>query len=109
MVGVAASAEGVLTRLPNPSPARRRISIAIMALGGQGGGILTDWIAQLGELAGYRTQSTSVPGVAQRTGATTYYIEMFPWAAGDAEPVLALAPAPADVDKNRQRKRYCQR
>ncbi len=23
-------------------------------------------------------QSTSIPGVAQRTGATTYYIEMFP-------------------------------
>ena len=98
MVRVAASAESVLTRQANPSPERRRISIAIMALGGQGGGILTDWIAQLGELAGYRTQSTSVPGVAQRTGATTYYIEMFPSAAGDAEPVLALAPAPGDVD-----------
>ena len=27
---------------------------------------------------GYIAQMTSVPGVAQRTGATNYYVELFP-------------------------------
>jgi indolepyruvate ferredoxin oxidoreductase, beta subunit len=48
-------------------------------------------------------QSTSIPGVAQRTGATTYHIEMVPapMASGRGSarrPVLALAPAVGDVD-----------
>ena len=42
-------------------------------------------------------QSTSVPGVAQRTGATIYYIEMLPPRDGRA-PVLSLMPTPGDVD-----------
>ena len=42
-------------------------------------------------------QSTSVAGVAQRTGATIYYIEMVPDDAGRT-PVFALMPAPGDVD-----------
>lgn len=78
-------------------PARRdRIAIAIMGLGGQGGGVLADWVIQLGAANGYVAQGTSVPGVAQRTGATIYYVEMIP--AGPAEPVLALTPVPGDVD-----------
>ena len=48
------------------------------AIGGQGGGVLTDWIVALAERNGWLAQSTSVPGVAQRTGATIYYIEMLP-------------------------------
>ena len=46
-------------------------------------------------------QSTSVPGVAQRTGATIYYLEFFPRAAAERagrEPVMALMPVPGDVD-----------
>ncbi|TKD51089.1 indolepyruvate oxidoreductase subunit beta family protein [Sphingomonas baiyangensis] len=73
-----------------------RISIAILGLGGQGGGVLADWIVQLGEAAGFVTQGTSVPGVAQRTGSTVYYIEWM--RAGDRRPVLALMPVPGDVD-----------
>jgi indolepyruvate ferredoxin oxidoreductase beta subunit len=46
------------------------LSIAILAMGGQGGGVLTDWIVALAEAQGFVAQSTSVPGVAQRTGAT---------------------------------------
>ena len=42
-------------------------------------------------------QSTSVPGVAQRTGATIYYVEMLPPKDGRA-PILSLMPAPGDVD-----------
>src|SRR5215469_16981970 len=77
-------------------PSRRRITIAILALGGQGGGVLADWIIALANREGYLAQGTSVPGVAQRTGATVYYIELFPKTA--RPPVLALSPMPGDVD-----------
>jgi indolepyruvate ferredoxin oxidoreductase, beta subunit len=52
----------------------RPISIAIAALGGQGGGVLADWLVAVAELQGWIAQSTSVPGVAQRTGTTVYYV-----------------------------------
>ncbi len=73
------------------------VTIAILAMGGQGGGVLSDWIVALAEMKGWVAQSTSVPGVAQRTGATIYYIETIP---GDAnrEPTLSLMPTPGDVD-----------
>eukprot|EP01034_Spumella_vulgaris_P014794 gene14795-18901_t len=35
----------------------------------QGGGTLADWIVAVAEANGWHAQSTSVPGVAQRTGA----------------------------------------
>ncbi len=74
-----------------------RISLAILAMGGQGGGVLADWIVALAEAEGWAAQSTSVPGVAQRTGATIYYIEMAPLRDG-AQPLFALMPTPGDVD-----------
>ena len=80
----------------------RPICIAITAMGGQGGGVLADWIVSLAEAEGWVAQSTSVPGVAQRTGATIYYVEIIKapagvWPAGIL-PVLALMPVPGDVD-----------
>ena len=54
------------------------INIAILAMGGEGGGVLADWLVRLGESGGYLAQTTSVPGVSQRTGATIYYLELFP-------------------------------
>jgi len=80
---------------------QRAISIAILAMGGEGGGVLADWIVDLAEHSGYKAQSTSVPGVAQRTGATIYYVEIFPESVAKAEgkaPILALMPVPGDVD-----------
>ena len=75
------------------------IKVAILAMGGQGGGVLSNWLIQAAERSGYLAQSTSVPGVAQRTGATVYYLEFFPRdAAGDAPAVLALMPVPGRVD-----------
>ncbi len=79
----------------------RALKIAVMAMGGQGGGVLANWIVQLGEENGFIAQATSVPGVAQRTGATIYYVELFPLQEAKAagkDPVLALMPAPGDVD-----------
>jgi len=88
--------------LPNgttESSSIRPITIAILAMGGEGGGVLTDWIVDLAEHGGYLAQKTSVPGVAQRTGATVYYVELFPKNAARAQPpVLALMPVPGDVD-----------
>ena len=75
----------------------RPLSIAVLAMGGQGGGVLTDWIVAAAEHAGWVAQSTSVPGVAQRTGATIYYVEMLPPRDG-RHPVLSLMPTPGDVD-----------
>src|SRR5215813_13920476 len=75
----------------------RPLGIAVLAMGGQGGGVLTDWIVELAESQGWHAQSTSVPGVAQRTGATLYYVEMLPPKAGRA-PILSLMPAQGEVD-----------
>ncbi|HEY2257126.1 MAG TPA: indolepyruvate oxidoreductase subunit beta family protein [Variovorax sp.] len=77
------------------------IKIAILAMGGEGGGVLADWIVDMAEANGYLAQTTSVPGVAQRTGATIYYVELYPETqakADGARPVLALMPLPGDVD-----------
>jgi indolepyruvate ferredoxin oxidoreductase beta subunit len=78
----------------------RPITLTIAALGGQGGGVVTDWLVMAARRAGYFVQATSVPGVAQRTGATIYYLEFFPRAdAPDGrEPIMALMPNPGDVD-----------
>jgi indolepyruvate ferredoxin oxidoreductase, beta subunit len=80
---------------------KRPITIAILAMGGEGGGVLAEWIVDLAEHAGYVAQMTSVPGVAQRTGATNYYVELFPISGAKSNtraPVLGLTPVPGDVD-----------
>lgn len=79
----------------------RPISIAIMALGGQGGGVLTGWLVETAEANGFVAQSTYVAGVAQRTGATVYCVEMLPREAAEAAgqlPVFTPYPIPGDVD-----------
>jgi indolepyruvate ferredoxin oxidoreductase beta subunit len=79
----------------------RPITILIAALGGEGGGVMADWLIDAAAQCSFPSQSTSIPGVAQRTGATTYYLEIFP--AKEAElggksPVLSLTPSPGNVD-----------
>ncbi len=79
----------------------RPITMAILAMGGEGGGVLSDWTVLLAEENGYYAQSTSVPGVAQRTGATVYYLEMIPKDTNgirNPEPVLGTMPTPGEVD-----------
>ena len=82
-------------------PSERPIKLTIAALGGQGGGVLANWLIGIAESEGYLAQTTSVPGVAQRTGATIYYLEFFPQAAAAAagrDPIMALMPVSGDVD-----------
>ena len=77
------------------------ISILLCALGGEGGGVLTDWLVAAARHAGYPVQATSVPGVAQRTGATTYYLELLPTPQAELNgqrPVFGLNPLPGRLD-----------
>jgi len=80
--------------------APRPFTCLIAAIGGEGGGLLAQWGANAAEEAGHLVQHTSVPGVAQRTGATIYYIESLTRDAvpEGAEPVFSLMPGPGDVD-----------
>jgi indolepyruvate ferredoxin oxidoreductase beta subunit len=77
------------------------ISILLCALGGEGGGVLADWLVDVARHAGYPAQATSIPGVAQRTGATTYYLEIYPLPHSQLQgrlPVLGLNPLPGRLD-----------
>src|ERR1051326_2818611 len=84
-------------------PEARPITLLIAALGGDGGGVLASWLHAAAISAGHLVQGTSVPGVAQRTGATTYYLEIVPGAGArhrttGPRPILALNAAPGEVD-----------
>ena len=77
------------------------ITLLVCALGGEGGGVLSEWLYDVAVRCGHAAQSTSIPGVAQRTGATTYYVEIAPQpaTAGDARrPVFSLNPVPGAID-----------
>ena len=72
-------------------------TLLIPAVGGQGGGVLSEWIVDAASLAGLRAHGTSIPGVAQRTGSTTYYLEL---AGTDvpADAAFSLYPIPGALD-----------
>jgi indolepyruvate ferredoxin oxidoreductase beta subunit len=79
----------------------RPIAVLIAALGGEGGGVLTEWLVSAAVSADLPVQATSIPGVAQRTGATTYYVEIFPKPnaeLGGRRPLFGLYPSPNGVD-----------
>ena len=74
-------------------------SILITALGVEGGGTLMNWILDCARNYGLHVQGTSVPGVAQRTGSTSYYIEICDQKFKKSkEPILSLYPKPGRVD-----------
>ena len=76
------------------------VSILIPAVGGQGGGVLSEWIVDAALGHGLRVHGTSIPGVAQRTGSTTYYVELYeaPGAADGDDPAFSLYPVPGALD-----------
>ncbi|MBE7419523.1 MAG: indolepyruvate oxidoreductase subunit beta family protein [Ideonella sp.] len=77
------------------------ITLLVCALGGEGGGVLAEWLVEVATRAGYPVQSTSIPGVAQRTGATTYYLEFFAQPTstlGGRRPVFGLVPVAGGLD-----------
>lgn len=76
----------------------RLVSVLIPAVGGQGGGVLAEWIVDAAVLDGHRAHATSIPGVAQRTGSTTYYVEIFPGGPAGDDPAFSLYPVPGALD-----------
>jgi indolepyruvate ferredoxin oxidoreductase beta subunit len=83
------------------SVSTRPITILLCALGGEGGGVLSEWLFDTAVHAGHAAQSTSIPGVAQRTGATTYYVEIHPQPEselGGRRPVFSLNAVPGAID-----------
>jgi indolepyruvate ferredoxin oxidoreductase beta subunit len=74
------------------------LSLLIPAVGGQGGGVLSEWIVEAAALDGYRAHGTSIPGVAQRTGSTTYYVELLADRAATEDPAFSLYPVPGALD-----------
>jgi indolepyruvate ferredoxin oxidoreductase beta subunit len=77
------------------------VTILISALGGEGGGVLADWLVDTARACGHAVQGTSIPGVAQRTGATTYYVEIFPRPTAELAgrtPVFGLYAVPGGLD-----------
>jgi indolepyruvate ferredoxin oxidoreductase beta subunit len=77
----------------------RTINMVAAALGGEGGGVFTNWVIDVAERENWLCQTTSLAGVAQRTGATIYYLELFPRdQAMQEKPVMSLFPAQGDID-----------
>ena len=79
----------------------RPLALLVCALGGEGGGVLSQWLFDTALACGHSAQATSIPGVAQRTGATTYYLEVHPEpdaALGGRRPVFSLSPVPGAID-----------
>ena len=75
------------------------IKIMVPAVGGQGGGVLTEWLVQAFFLEGYDVQGISLPGLSQRGGSTVYYLEAHPRPESpDKQIIFAQFPVPGEVD-----------
>ena len=78
---------------------RPLLSLLIPAVGGQGGGVLLEWIVDAATADGYPVHGTSIPGVAQRTGSTSYYVELATERGeDDTPPIFSLYPVPGALD-----------
>jgi indolepyruvate ferredoxin oxidoreductase beta subunit len=62
--------------------------------------VLLDWIVDAALVDGYPVHGTSIPGVAQRTGSTTYYVELSGERnqSADGTPIFSLYPVPGALD-----------
>ena len=79
----------------------RPITLMISAIGGEGGGVLANWIVAAARHSELEVQATSIPGVAQRTGATVYYLEIYPVPQNQLKgkrPILGIYPGIGDID-----------
>ena len=75
------------------------IKILIPAVGGQGGGVLTEWLVQAFLIEGYEVQGVGLPGLSQRGGSTIYYLESYnKKASGQRKLVFSQYPLPSDID-----------
>ncbi len=58
--------------------AQAPITVLIAAVGGQGGQLFAQWLFDAAKIAGFAPVGVGLPGLSQREGATTYYLEFFP-------------------------------
>ncbi len=89
--------DSLQTEFSSVLSADKPLSIAILAMGGQGGGVLADWIISLAEGQDGLPRRPRSQVFAQRTGATIYYLELLKAREGE-KPILSLMPTPGDVD-----------
>lgn len=85
---------------------RPPLTLLPCALGGEGGGVLAEWVYGAALCAGHPAPSASIPGVAQRTGATTCCVEIHPAPAarlGGRRPVLGSTPVPGAIGREMAR------
>ncbi len=79
--------------------ADRSVRALIGTVGGQGGGVLSDWFVRGLLNAGWQPQSIGLLGLSQRAGSVIYYLEARPESdSGQAPPVLSPFAVPGDVD-----------
>lgn len=74
----------------------RGVRVLIGTVGGQGGGVLSDWLVRGLLNAGWQPQSVGLLGLSQRAGTVIYYVEANP--EGDKPPILSPFAVPGDVD-----------
>ena len=79
---------------------QRPITLLIAALGGEGGGVLTDWIVRAAEANDFPVQSRRSPASPSAPARPPTTSRCCPLAArtGSRRPVLALTPGIGDVD-----------
>ena len=75
-------------------PRAKRILIG--TVGGQGGGVLSDWLVHGLLNAGWRATSIGLLGLSQRAGTVTYYCEAIP--GHGKTPITSVFATPGDVD-----------
>jgi indolepyruvate ferredoxin oxidoreductase beta subunit len=75
-------------------------TVYIAAVGGQGGALLCDWLLAAANQMRFKAHSVGIPGMSQRGGATSYYVEMAPekTAPGLADALLSPAPFFGEID-----------
>lgn len=75
------------------------IKILIPAVGGQGGGVLTEWLFQAFLQEEYEVQGVGLPGLSQRAGSTIYYLEAYPAMGNENNSIIfSQYPVPGDID-----------
>jgi indolepyruvate ferredoxin oxidoreductase beta subunit len=75
---------------------QRATRVLIGTVGGQGGGVLSDWLVHGLLNAGWRATSIGLLGLSQRAGTVTYYCEAMP--GSGKTPVSSMFATPGDVD-----------
>jgi indolepyruvate ferredoxin oxidoreductase beta subunit len=74
-------------------------TVYISAVGGQGGALLTEWLLAAARQMHYRAHAVGIPGMSQRGGATSYYVEIVPEQADHElhDAILSPAPFPGEI------------